>query len=45
MLIVVTFFFILAMIFKHPGTKVFLMSLSAITLIILIGIILPFLVQ
>lgn len=39
MLIVVAFFFILSMLFKYPGTKMFLMSLSAITLIVLIAII------
>lgn len=38
-LIVMAFFFILAIMFKHPGTKIFLMSLSALTLIVLIGII------
>ena len=39
MLIVCAFFFILSMLFKHPGTKIFLMALSSLTLIILIGII------
>lgn len=39
MLIVCAFFFVLSMVFKHPGTKIFLMALSSITLIVLIGII------
>lgn len=39
MLIVVAFFFILSLMFKHPGTKIFLMALSAISLIVLIGIV------
>jgi len=33
------FFFILSIMFKHPGTKVFFMALSSITLIVLIGMI------
>lgn len=33
------FFFILSLLFKHPGTKIFLMALSSLTLIVLIGII------
>lgn len=33
------FFFVLSLLFKHPGPKIFFMSLSSITLIILIGII------
>lgn len=39
MLIVTAFFFILSILFKHPGTKIFLMSLSSLTLIVVIGII------
>ena len=39
LLIVSAFFFILSILFKHPGTKIFLMALSSVTLIILIGII------
>jgi hypothetical protein len=39
MLIVVAFFFILSLLIKHPGTKIFLMSISALTLIVLIGLI------
>jgi len=39
LIIVAIFFFALALLFKHPGTKIFLMALSAITLIFLIGII------
>ena len=39
LLIMVIFFFILALLFKHPGTKIFLMSLSALTLILIIGLI------
>jgi hypothetical protein len=39
MLIVAAFFFILSMLFQHPGTKIFLMALSSITMIVLIGII------
>lgn len=39
MLIIVTFFFILSHIFKHPGAKVFSMAISAVTLIIIIGIV------
>lgn len=39
LIIVCAFFFILSIMFKHPGTKIFLMSLSALTLIGLIGII------
>lgn len=38
-LIFSSFFFILSLIFKHPGTKIFLMSLSTLTLIILIGVV------
>ena len=33
------FFFILSMIFKHPGVKVFFMALASITAILLIGIV------
>lgn len=32
------FFFVLSLIFKHPGTKIFLMALSGLTLIVLIGL-------
>jgi hypothetical protein len=39
MFFVCCFFFILSLLFKHPGTKVFLMAISAVTLIIMIGII------
>lgn len=39
MLIVVAFFFILSLLFKHPGTKIFLMAISVLTLIVVIGII------
>ena len=39
LLITGLFFFILSLLFKHPGTKIFLMALSALTLIVLIGII------
>jgi hypothetical protein len=38
LLVVCIFFFILAMVFKHPGTKIFLMALSALTLIVIIGV-------
>jgi hypothetical protein len=38
-LVVCAFFFILGCMFKHPGTKIFFMALSTLTLIILIGII------
>jgi heme/copper-type cytochrome/quinol oxidase subunit 3 len=34
-----TFFFIMALIFQHPGTKIFLMALASLTLIFLIGMI------
>ena len=37
--IVTVFFFVLAMIFKHPGPKIFLMALCAGTLIILVGLV------
>lgn len=37
-LVMAAFFFVLAMMFKHPGTKIFLMALSSITMIILIGL-------
>lgn len=33
------FFFILSLIFKHPGTKIFLMAMSTLTLVVLIGIV------
>jgi hypothetical protein len=33
------FFFALALIFKHPGTKIFLMAMSCLTLIVLIGMV------
>lgn len=33
------FFFILSFLFQHPGTKIFFMALSSLTLIILIGIV------
>lgn len=33
------FFFLLSYLFKHPGTKIFLMALSTITLIIIIGMV------
>lgn len=39
LLIMAIFFFILSIMFKHPGTKIFLMALSTITLIILIGLV------
>lgn len=39
LVLVCIFFFILSYMFKHPGMKIFLMSLSAITLIVVIGII------
>lgn len=39
LLIVGAFFFILSLLFKHPGTKIFLMALSCITLIVIIGMI------
>jgi hypothetical protein len=39
MLIFSAFFFILSFLFQHPGTKIFLMALSALTLIVLIGVI------
>lgn len=39
LLVIATFFFILSFLFRHPGTKIFLMALSTLTLIVLIGII------
>lgn len=39
LIILATFFFILSIMFKHPGTKIFLMALSSITLIFLIGMV------
>ena len=39
MLIFALFFFVLSFLFKHPGTKIFFMALSSLTLIVLIGII------
>jgi hypothetical protein len=33
------FFFLLSYLFKHPGTKIFLMALSTITLIIIVGMV------
>jgi len=39
MFIVSCFFFVLSLIFKHPGTKIFLMAISTITLIVMIGLI------
>jgi hypothetical protein len=33
------FFFLLSYMFKHPGTKIFLMALSTITLILIIGMV------
>lgn len=38
LLIVCAFFFLLSLMFKHPGTKVFLMSMSTLVLIVLIGL-------
>lgn len=38
LLIVIIFFFVLGHLFKHPGTKVFFMAMSTITLIVLIGL-------
>ena len=35
---IVVFFFILSLTFKHPGTKLFLMAISSITLILIIGL-------
>lgn len=39
MIFAVTFFFILSFLFKHPGTKIFFMALSSLTLIVTIGMI------
>ena len=39
MIIVCGFFFIMSMLFKHPGTKIFFMALSSVTIILVIGII------
>jgi hypothetical protein len=33
------FFFILSLIFKHPGTKIALMAMSTLTMVVLIGIV------
>ena len=38
-LIFAGFFFILSFLFKHPGTKIFFMALSSLTLIVLIGVV------
>lgn len=38
-IILAIFFFVLAILFKHPGTKMFLMFLSGLTLITLIGVV------
>jgi hypothetical protein len=38
LLILSAFFFILSFIFKHPGTKIFLMAMSTLILIVLIGL-------
>ena len=38
LLIVTIFFYVLSLTFKHPGTKIFLMAMSGLTLIVLIGL-------
>jgi len=39
MFVVMAFFFILSVMFKHPGTKIFFMAISVLTLVILIGMV------